>query len=53
VRDGGLALTALVAVVLLGPLKGILDAVVLSMLTLLHEANRRSVSVVQPEGGSS
>jgi sulfate permease, SulP family len=50
-RDGAPALVALGAVLLLGPLKGILAAVVLSMLTLLHEANRPAVSVREPEPG--
>lgn len=58
-RDAVLGLVALVSVVLLGPLKGILAAVVLSMLTLLFEATRppvtsryeRGILVVKPEGG--
>jgi SulP family sulfate permease len=49
-RDATLAMAAFAAVLLLGALEGILVAVLVSMLTLLHEANHPSVDVVD-EGG--
>jgi SulP family sulfate permease len=52
VRDAALALGAFGAVLFLGALKGILFAVVLSMLTLLVQANRPRISVLARRRGS-
>jgi SulP family sulfate permease len=51
-RDYALALVALAAVLVLGVLEGVLLAVVVSMLTLLHESNHPPIEVLGRRPGS-
>jgi sulfate permease, SulP family len=51
-RDHGLALVALAAVLVLGVLEGVLLAVVVSMLTLIHGVNHPPIEVLGRRPGS-
>jgi SulP family sulfate permease len=53
VRDYGLALVALAGVLVLGVLQGVLLAVVVSMLTLIHGANHPPIEVLGRRPGTS
>lgn len=52
-RDGVLALAALLAVPLLGALNGILVAALLSLLTLLYQANHPRIDILVRKPGTT